>query len=699
MGGARSWGAAAVVAVVAAVAGPSVVGAAPADVATLATTLTGSRVPGGGDPHGLGEARVEVVDGTLCAELNVSATALPAAARLVGPSGAAVALPPLGADGRSSGCVDGVPTAVLADLAASPASFAVEIPGVVRGGLLPTAKEGTLLAARLGSMDGSGVATVAANPEAGRLCTEVPGGGRLRRLADGAVVAALPERGCVRGLGRHDVAAVAREPAGYAVETATGRGSLSMATELAGAAVPRFTPGPCPEVVPTDPRFTCGTLTVAEDRTDLAGPTVDLPVAVLRSASATPAPDPVVYFEGGPGYGAVEIADLFLQGDYGGDRDVILFDQRGTGGARPSLDCPEVDEATWEAFASTDPTEVELERTLAAYDACRRRLTDEGVDLDDYDTTTSADDAEDLRVALGVERWNLFGVSYGTTLALQTARAHPEAVRSVVVDSVYPTTESNAASAVVASADRAFDAVYEACAADPACAAAHPDLDGALAEIAARFDAAPHPTSTTHPLTGEEGPLLITGKDILSGLFQALYDAGFIPLVPSLLTDLRQGETAIIDVFVDLALPLLFGSAEGMAASVECSDRAAFPDDRDAVLADRPEWGTLVALGVWDCGRWAVDPADPGFNEPVTVDVPALVLAGEYDPITPPADSRAAADALPRSTYVELPGLGHGEVFAHGCPAAVFSSFLDDPTTTPDTSCVATMGPPAWVVG
>ncbi|MCI3950435.1 MAG: transporter [Acidimicrobiales bacterium] len=411
MGGARTWGAAAVVAVVAAVAGPSVAGAAEPAV-ELATTLTGSRVPGGGDPHGLGGAWIRVVDGALCAELNLAATSVPAGtARLVGPAGAAVDLPPFGADGRSSGCVDGAPESVLTQLATSPARFAVEVPGVVRGGLLPTAKEGTLMATRLGSLEGSAVATVAANPEQGRLCTEVPGGGRLRRLGDGAVVAELPERGCVRGLAPDEVEAVTLEPGRHAVETATGRGLLAIATEFAGAAVPRFGPGPCPEVVPPDPRFACGTLTVAEDRQDPGGPTVELPVAVLRSASATPAPDPVVYFEGGPGYGAVEIADLFLEGDYGGDRDVILFDQRGTGGARPSLDCPEVDEAIWEGFASTDPTEVELERTLAAYDACRRRLTDEGVDLDDYDTTTSADDAEDLRVALGVERWNLFGVS------------------------------------------------------------------------------------------------------------------------------------------------------------------------------------------------------------------------------------------------------------------------------------------------
>jgi pimeloyl-ACP methyl ester carboxylesterase len=92
-----------------------------------------------------------------------------------------------------------------------------------------------------------------------------------------------------------------------------------------------------------------------------------------------------------------------------------------------------------------------------------------------------------------------------------------------------------------------------------------------------------------------------------------------------------------------------------------------------------------------------VAPAPPEFNEPVVSDVPALVLADEYDPITPPADSRAAAETLSSSTFVEFPGLGHGAVFSAPCPEAVYKSFLADPSA-PDTSCVAGMGPPAWTV-
>ena len=285
----------------------------------------------------------------------------------------------------------------------SPASFAVEIPGVVRGGLLPTAKEGTLLATRLGSIDGSDVATVAANPAAGRLCTEVPGGGRLRRLGDDAVVTDLPEPGAC------GVSPPTSWQRWHGSPRLRGRDGDRPGPAVDGDGVrrarrvPRFAPGPCGEDVFASPRIACGTLTVAEDRQEPGGPTVELPVAVLRTASPTPQPDPVVYFEGGPGFGALGNAELFLEREYGDDRDLILFDQRGTGGARPSLNCPEVDEATWQGFATTDPAEVELERSVVAFDACRDRLRAEGIDLDAYDTAASADDVADLRTALGID--------------------------------------------------------------------------------------------------------------------------------------------------------------------------------------------------------------------------------------------------------------------------------------------------------
>lgn len=330
-----------------------------------------------------------------------------------------------------------------------------------------------------------------------------------------------------------------------------------------------------------------------------------------------------------------------------------------------------------------------------AYAACRARLVASGVDLDQYDSGTSAADIADLRRALGISSWNLFGVSYGTTLALTTMRAHPEGVRSAVIDSVYPLTVGGGPETVVASAERAFAKLYAGCAADPACDAAFPDVEQAVADVVAAYNADPHESVITDPLTGRRRPIAITGNDIVAGLFQALYDAALIPLLPSIIDQLRARQTGIIDVFAADGISGAVEAHEALTQSVECSDRAAFPEDYAEAVAEHPEYAGLVSPSV--CEAWDVQPAPPGFNDPVTSDIATLVLAGEYDPITPPADSRGAADALGNATYVEFPGIGHGAVRSHECADGIFHAFLEAPGAPLDTSCAPTTGPPAWV--
>jgi pimeloyl-ACP methyl ester carboxylesterase len=85
-------------------------------------------------------------------------------------------------------------------------------------------------------------------------------------------------------------------------------------------------------------------------------------------------------------------------------------------------------------------------------------------------------------------------------------------------------------------------------------------------------------------------------------------------------------------------------------------------------------------------------------NQPVTSDIPTLVLAGEYDPITPPEYGRTAAQALASSFFYELPGLGHGVSADNGCAMGLMLDFLAEPAAEPDAACVAEMGGPRFVV-
>ena len=178
----------------------------------------------------------------------------------------------------------------------------------------------------------------------------------------------------------------------------------------------------------------CGLVTVPAERDAPDGRTLELAVYRVPSLSATPAPDPVVYLEGGPGGAGVTLLVSLHDPDapdsvaFLRERgEVIVVDQRGTGYSRPALYCPEV----WAARSAGDDE-------TGAHAACAARLRGDGVRFADYDSRESAADLETVRTALGIERWNLYGVSYGARLALTAMRDAPAAVRAAVLDSVFP---------------------------------------------------------------------------------------------------------------------------------------------------------------------------------------------------------------------------------------------------------------------
>jgi pimeloyl-ACP methyl ester carboxylesterase len=464
-----------------------------------------------------------------------------------------------------------------------------------------------------------------------------------------------------------------------------------------------FAKGACSDEVPTDPRIECGTLTVPEDRSKPNGRQVVLPIATVHTVDPTPAPDPVLYLSGGPGEAALPTAQRFLTKGQAGNRDVILMEQRGTGRAEPHLDCPEVTEAFTTILGAAASFEAEAKIGNDALFACRDRLRASGIDLNQYNTAAVADDIADLRVAMGIKEWNLFGVSYGTMDALITMRAHPEGIRSVTLDSVIPPDIGSGAPEVAATFERVTKVLFDGCAKDARCHAQYPDLAGDVTAIVQKFDATPYQGTVDNPALNRKSPITITGADVSSGLFLGLYDTDLIPLLPSLLQVLKgDGAGAVIDQLAVRGLSFVTGLAAADAAAVNCFDRAKFINEGDdvKVVTEKPDTSTLLLFSTVSCKGFGVAPAPAGFNDPVRSDIPTLVLAGEYDPVTPPESSRHASETLTHSTFVLFPGMGHATVFASPeCPEFVFRSFLTDPTRPVDTSCVASMGPPNWSVG
>ena len=214
-------------------------------------------------------------------------------------------------------------------------------------------------------------------------------------------------------------------------------GSAS-AAEPERAANPQFLAGPCPQKpqpVPALANARCGVLIVPENRSAGTERRIRLPVAILPATGADPLPDPVVYMEGGPGGAALPTAQLLLDMGLDRRREVIIMGQRGTLYAEPALLCPEIDDFNTGPRIGMGYDDPKTGEALAeAAGKCYRRLAGQGIDLGGFNTTENAADFADLRRALGIERWNVYGVSYGTDLALTYMRDHPEGIRSVTLD-------------------------------------------------------------------------------------------------------------------------------------------------------------------------------------------------------------------------------------------------------------------------
>ena len=207
-------------------------------------------------------------------------------------------------------------------------------------------------------------------------------------------------------------------------------------------------------------------------------------------------------------------------------------------------------DAAWEANLQRDvPFAVERAAIVDGLTACRRRLEAAGIDLGDYDTEASVRDLDQIRAALGYDRWNLLGISYGARLSLAAMRSTPEHLRSVILDSVYDVTGGGLA-AQAASAERAFRQLADGCAADPTCHAAHPDVAATIDAVRQRYNATPIQVDVD--LERGAGPQhwVITGDDAMAGLFNALYDASLIPALPAILDGLAAGDTAIVPALI-----------------------------------------------------------------------------------------------------------------------------------------------------
>lgn len=454
-------------------------------------------------------------------------------------------------------------------------------------------------------------------------------------------------------------------------------------------AVPRFEPAACAVEVAPGERIDCGILTVAENRGRTGTRAIRLPVMIFRNLSATPAGDPVLFVPGGPGGSAVAGRKSARGNPLLEDRDFIVLEPRGARHAQPALECPAINALKGEIAAGRLRGSAARDRLATAAAACRDTLAASGVDLDGYRTEALADDIEDLRKALGYQKWNLLGLSYGTRVVLSVLRRHPEGVRSVVLDSVLPP-DVNFDEVATANLQRALNLVFDGCAIDRDCNVAHPNLRRRFRELVAQADRVPLPLDVGNP-AGR--PAEIRGAEVVGAVYAALHSPEMIPRIPRIISAAADGQGAqLAELIRNNQGPS--SMAWGLRYSVWCADEMPFEDAARIAAQISPANG----LGSIDegtaapqeCRAWSVTAAPAVENTPVTSDVPALIFAGEFDPDTPPDWGRQLLESMPNAIYVELRGRSHGAGFSP-CGGEITTAFLRTPGSALPVACALTL--------
>jgi pimeloyl-ACP methyl ester carboxylesterase len=426
----------------------------------------------------------------------------------------------------------------------------------------------------------------------------------------------------------------------------------------------------------------CGHLRVAADPGKPQGRTIALRVTVLP-ATKQPADGALFYLEGGPGgaatASAVSVNALFAE--VGRTRDLVMVDQRGTGGSN-RLACPDRHVRADDARAVTGYLR-----------ACFARLdTDPRL----YTTSVAADDLEAVRRALGYGRIDLYGGSYGATLAQAYLRQYPKSVRSVVLDSAsLPAVRINDVSA--RNAERALDAQLARCAAVRSCARAYPHPRRQLDQLLAR---------PPRPVTLITGKVLLRPNDIAWTVDSLSETAESAAMIPFAINAAVHGDYTMLASTYAARVGSTLDSRARLTSYwvILCSEPWAAFDPATTARVGTGSYLARAALARALLFRRACRVVPRG-RVPAIADglrvvrVPALLLAGSADPLDPAANLRGWRRLFPHGRLIVVAGAGHGTI-EYPCVQGLVAGFIARGSAARlDSACARHVSLPPFVTG
>lgn len=457
------------------------------------------------------------------------------------------------------------------------------------------------------------------------------------------------------------------------------------------APIPTFRAVTCPADVKASK---CGFVKVPLDHAQPGGPQIELFVAVQGVSDKVPvdkkAADPLFYLEGGPGGpSAPSVGPL---GQAFQNREVVGIDQRGVGRSLPSLNCAPL-------TALMNRVDLETADVLPLFQKamtqCAADLRGKGVKLEYFNTAQAALDVDTVRRALGYSQINLYGASYGTRLAQEVMRRAPEGLRAVVLDSVIPVTVDRVARTPLA-LQEGLQRVFAACKADQGCDTKYPDLERTYRDVLKKLDTQPL------KLNAQKMNSNLDAVAMQGIVFNSMYFPDGIAQIPGLIVAARDGDTKTIEG--SFAVKLLEALADSLTWPAfftnECMGEVAYSSpaalekglkaapEFAGVLRSSPSISSPSVFGV--CKSLGLTAPTPLENAGLNSDVPTLLLAGEFDPVTPVNWLREAQAGLSKGQSLVIKGASHGSGLTSECGFLTVFTFLQDPSKQVAPPCAGT---------
>ena len=423
----------------------------------------------------------------------------------------------------------------------------------------------------------------------------------------------------------------------------------------------------------------CGTLRVPENYSLPDGEQITVNFAVLPAIDNSKNKTPLMFLAGGPGQASVELAaHIFTTfAEIKKSHDIILVDQRGTGKSH-ALECDENTVKSVYEIIPEDFSAQEIKDCIAQFKG----------DLSQYNSENAIRDFDAVRNALGHEKINIYGGSYGTRAGLVYMRMFPDSLKSVVLDSVGPIEVP--IGTFGQSSARSFHLLLESCMQDDNCKAAYPNLASEFKAVISRLEQAPVKIDISHPRLGSKTDFVLSRSKFISNLRMQLYAMQTRTLVPLIIHQAFLGNYQPLIGLIAMSEGGL-GMYVGLTLNIVCNeDLPKITTEMFTADADN-SFGGNDSHNAWlqACPLWPKYSVDEAFYNSVTTNIPTLILSGNLDPVTPPSNGEKSAATLPNSHHIISKNSAH-IVASTPCGIDIVNEFLEtlDPKGL-DESCLA----------